>query len=219
MNQFKIGDKLTYDDWGLFLQSFQISDPDPKTNYIDIPGGDGSIDLTEALTGAVVYHDREITASFNTNAPRASWRPLMEDIQNYAHGRKFAITVPDDPDHYYKGRVKIGTLIKHATNATFTLTAKVDPYKYKNDETVIQLTIDSTGTMTTTIPNSRMRVIPTFTFSAQTQIEWKNITISVDAGERTISQILLEQGDNPITFNAAQERRSKLNTKRGCYNV
>ena len=34
-------------DWGLKLLSVYIPMPDPKTQTIDISGGDGSIDLTE----------------------------------------------------------------------------------------------------------------------------------------------------------------------------
>ena len=41
------GDKHSHRDWQLLLNSRpEISSPVPKTNYIDIPGGDGILDLT-----------------------------------------------------------------------------------------------------------------------------------------------------------------------------
>ena len=40
----KIDDKHTERDWGLRMISMVIPMPEPKTNYIDIPGADGSLD-------------------------------------------------------------------------------------------------------------------------------------------------------------------------------
>ena len=55
----KIDDKHTERDWGLRMISMVIPMPEPKTNYIDIPGADGSLDLTQSLTGNVPYNMRE----------------------------------------------------------------------------------------------------------------------------------------------------------------
>lgn len=38
--------------------------PQVKTNFVDIPGGNGSLDLTEALTGSPLYSDRSGSVSF-----------------------------------------------------------------------------------------------------------------------------------------------------------
>ena len=45
-------------DWGLKLISIYIPMPDPKTQTVDIPGGDGTIDLTE-INGRPAYEDRD----------------------------------------------------------------------------------------------------------------------------------------------------------------
>jgi hypothetical protein len=47
-----IGDKHTYRDFGLrWLEPYTIDYPEPWTFIVDVPGTDGQIDLTEALTG------------------------------------------------------------------------------------------------------------------------------------------------------------------------
>lgn len=67
MNGVKFGSKHSYDDWGLILKSRPvISPPSPKTIYIDVPGADGIIDLTESMTGEVKFNNRTITFEFNS---------------------------------------------------------------------------------------------------------------------------------------------------------
>ena len=51
---FDFGDRVlkSYDDFGLIQKSApEVTPPAPKTNYVDVPGANGSIDLSEALTG------------------------------------------------------------------------------------------------------------------------------------------------------------------------
>ena len=60
----KIGEKHTYDDWGLVCTRIEISDPEQKTYFVEIPGRDGVIDLSEALVGDVKYGNREIRMEF-----------------------------------------------------------------------------------------------------------------------------------------------------------
>ena len=40
----------------ILLDGYTLSPPEPKTYTVDIPGGDGVIDLTEGLTGDVAYN-------------------------------------------------------------------------------------------------------------------------------------------------------------------
>ena len=45
--------------YGLILiDGYELDPPSPKTTTVDIPGANGSIDLTEALNGDVVYDNR-----------------------------------------------------------------------------------------------------------------------------------------------------------------
>lgn len=204
MNQFKIGDKLTKDDWGLSLQSFTIGEPEIKTNYIDLPVGDGSIDLTEALRGEVSYRDRAIEATFNILAPRAAWQPLMDQIKAYAHGRKLHIKVPDDAEHYFIGRVNVGPLIKGSASATFKIDITAEPYKYKNSPTFSTTIIGAMGTAAVTLVNGRRRVIPSLTTNNTTQIIKDGVSASVAPGTHILTNFILTEGNNTLTLNAVE---------------
>lgn len=204
MNQFRIGEQFTLDTWGALLSTFEIGEAQPKTNYIDIPGGDGSIDLTEALTGEVAYENRTITATFTLNQPRSEWRTIMDQIRAYCHGRKFNIKAPYDDDHYFIGRVNIGPLERDGALATFEMTITCDPYKYKNDLTVHDLTIGPSGTLAVTLTNARRTAIPTVTINNTTQMIKGSASVSLNAGTHRVNVIPLIQGDNAITFNAIE---------------
>ena len=54
-----LGTKNTWDDCYLIPTSRPVvNPPSVKTNMIEIPGGDGVLDLTTALAGRVLYKNR-----------------------------------------------------------------------------------------------------------------------------------------------------------------
>ena len=65
MKGIKFGDYHSYDDFSLILTSKTIGTPTPKTEIIDIPGGDGVLDLTEFF-GEVKYNNRQLSFEFST---------------------------------------------------------------------------------------------------------------------------------------------------------
>jgi hypothetical protein len=69
------GDKNTWDDWRLVPASRPVFNPPAqKVKTLEIPGGDGVIDLSQSLTGYPVYQNRTGSIEFI----------VMNDfIQNY----------------------------------------------------------------------------------------------------------------------------------------
>lgn len=53
----------SYNDFGFLLSHFELEIPEVQTNYIDVVGRDGSIDLTEIL-GQVNYKNRDLNLTF-----------------------------------------------------------------------------------------------------------------------------------------------------------
>lgn len=139
MRGVTFGNKHSYWDWGLMLQSPpKISSPEPKTHYVDIPGAHGAMDLTEALTGKVQYHNRKIELEFITMAGREDWSAVYSDILSELHGQMKEITLDDDPTHYYKGRVTVGDPERVNEKAvTLKMTAEVEPFKRNHEGTVM----------------------------------------------------------------------------------
>ena len=55
-------------DGRLTLTGWQLSDPVYKANFVSVPGRDGDLDLTTALTdGEPRYNNRTLTATFESS--------------------------------------------------------------------------------------------------------------------------------------------------------
>ena len=69
-----INGKHTWKDYGLVIGNTDIvSEPSPKTNYIEVPGSSIRIDLTETLTGQVEYESRQLKFSLGKMEREDLW--------------------------------------------------------------------------------------------------------------------------------------------------
>lgn len=199
MNQVEFDGILSYDDWGVYLTSFFVGDAEPKENYVDIPFGHGSLDLTEALTGEVSYGNREFEAVFIIKPPRSGWPELTRAMRAYLNGRKRKIRIAEEPDYYLTGRCKTSFEIDGVLGR-FTVSATCEPWKYKNASTAKNVTIPASGSATVYLANSRKRVIPTITTSAEVSIVFDGQTTSATAGTHKFTNIVLVEGENQMTI-------------------
>jgi hypothetical protein len=132
------GDKNTWDDWHLVPSSRPVfNPPSVKTKIIDIPGGDGVIDLTESLTGYPVYNNREGSFEFivvNDNYEpvdeHREWYNVYSDIMDYLHGQEITAKLEDDKNYYYKGRFAVNNWKSDKYHSLITIDYSVEPYKW-----------------------------------------------------------------------------------------
>ena len=118
-------------DWGLRLLSVYIPMPDPKTQILDIPGGDGSIDLTE-INGRPAYNDRDgVELVFDLmDGSYESWFLEYSQFAAEVHGRKVKMVLDDDPDHYYMVRLKLDGKKSNPVYGQITFSGTAEPFKY-----------------------------------------------------------------------------------------
>jgi len=214
------GDRHSIRDWGLYLKERPtISPPEPKTTYVDIPGADGSLDLTEALAGRPTYNDRTISCTFLVVAGNRLWPSIYSEIMGYLHGRQLKIIMDDDSYYYYYGRAKVDEWASDEGYATITITATVSPYKLENGSSLGDWewdpfsfetgyareydAIEVNGTKKMTLANSVKPVSPTFTV---TLTSGDSMTLTVDgttyelpAGENHIPALWITS-DKTIIF-------------------
>ena len=200
MERFFILDKFnTWYDWRLILTKKDVTPPEPKTNYVNIDGMDGSLDLSETLSGEVTYNDRTVSASFWTDyGTRKDRERLLRDIRLSLHGKKMRIIEPDDPDHYFYGRVRIKSQSNNLAYAEFTIEAVCDPWRYSiNDITrEVVLTDDPIDIV---IRNEGLKTLsPTITVSDRVTVIYDNVKTLLTAGTYIISTIKLRRGVNLI---------------------
>lgn len=121
----------SYADWKLILSKKEIGLPTVKTTTVDIPGSDGTLDLSEVITGRVCYGNRILVFTFVTgdSLTGTTWAELLADVSGAIHGQRLDIILDDDAAWKYTGRV---TLDSFATSrATHTIVIKCDCSPYK----------------------------------------------------------------------------------------
>lgn len=132
------GDKNTWMDWHLAPSSRPVfNPPSVKTKILDIPGGDGIIDLTESLTGYPVYNNREGSFEFivlnDFCQPIDSyeeWYETYSKIMDFLHGQSMKATLEDDPEYYYEGRFAVNSWKSDKNYSKIVIDYSVGPYKW-----------------------------------------------------------------------------------------
>lgn len=201
MERYFILDKFnTWYDLHLIITAKVISDAEPKTNYIKLDGMSGSLDLSESLTGEITYDDRTISATFWTDyGDRKDREALLRKITASFHGKKIKIIEPDDPNHYFNGRVKIKSQKNNLAYAEFTIEAICDPWRYALEETVRRVDVNSAAVTDVVITNNGVKTLsPVITVTGSVDITYNGQKTPLNAGTYKISDITLRQGVNII---------------------
>lgn len=185
----------SYRDLNLVLSQVSIPPAVPKTTYIDIPGGDGAVDLTEA-SGEVKYKNRECSFTF-TVFPYEDFEEKKREISNILNGKRCKITVDKDPNYYWLGRCKINEYASDRKLHKIVVGATVAPYKLKTKETRVRV---SGGTsLAVELENSRKSVIPTITTMTDATLVFDGKTYNLGSGDHTLLDFKLTYGKNQVT--------------------
>lgn len=198
-----------FSEFGLLLaEKPEISAPEVKSNFVDVPGADGALDFTEAL-GCIRYNTRTIKMKFNmmfngTNEyhelPRSMWESRKTAIMRRFHGKRFDIVFAEDSSWTYSGRVSIGDIKSEGAYATIDMSIIADPFKRQAVEDEFAFGTTSTLTLQTDCD------APLYLKSTS------NVTITLNGGApftfsatstyKTDDALVLASGTNTIKFDA-----------------
>lgn len=186
------GDYRSYTDFGLVLEDMDIPPASPKTNYVDIPGGDGSIDLTEAF-GEVKYNDRELEFAFSCR--KEDFETKKRIVANAIHGKRMRVSTTVDPGYYYQGRVYIDSYETSAVFGRIIVKAIVGPYKHHGEKVSQRISAPGSGTVTN---GGIKHVVPDIVSTVPCDVTMNGITKPVHAGKSRFVELSLLPGDNDI---------------------
>lgn len=193
----KFGNLHSWHDFQLLLTDKEIGTPAPKTALIDIPGGDGALDLTEAF-GPVRYENRKLSFDFSTIVPMAQFMEQFAKIQNALHGQKMEIALDADPGWFYVGRVSVNTWKADRRVGKITIDCDCEPYKYRRQSQTITLTDE--GIVVATFWNTRKSAVPTIYATGELTVESPSTFITLNPGENILPEFVFGPGNNTLTF-------------------
>lgn len=224
----KHGTINTWDDWHLIPTSRPVfNPPSVKEVYIDIPGSNGRLDMTESLAGYPLYDNR--TGSFEfivANGYRPLWIGGYQKFANWLHGKDLRCVLDDDPSYFYEGRfvMKEWKSNNDGTWSNVTFDYNVYPYKKSilmstedwlwdpfNFETdIIQKTSDIVVNSSSIlrIMNHAEPVVPTFHFNSPNSTEkftvkmGSTIISNIPVGSFRDPRLELLEGENEVVVSA-----------------
>lgn len=126
----------TYENWGLVPATRpSIKPPELKSKYVDLPASDGVLDYTELLLGKVPFGRRTGSWTFYTDEKKMThlgytWNTLYAELLEKINGLKVEITLDDDLDFFYKGRVSVNQWRSSKAFSAVTFDYNCDSYKY-----------------------------------------------------------------------------------------
>lgn len=198
--------------WGLVLtDEISIGAAEQKTDLLDIPGGNGQLDQSTALTGGVpVFYNREIgfTLVFHKAVTgyaltEAGYDKLYWAVVAAYHGKDCTFAFPWDTTKYYTGRVAIGP--KSGRTGVFTIPFTVDaaPLRYAANLTTVTKSVGTSNT-TVTVTNNGYAITPTLTSTRATTITYNGgQTYALTANTETrVPGLVLAHGSNSFTAKA-----------------
>ena len=214
----QIGDRHTLKDWSLGWTAVTLGFPEAKTYEQDIPGMDGTLDFTEAMTlGDVKYKNRSLTLEFEAeDKDFYDWSILISRIANYLAGQRMKIIFDNDPYFYYIGRLSVDVEKTEKSESKLVLSGDVDPYKYElyssledwvwdtfNFETGIvreYKDLPVNGSYELHIYGLRKKIVPMIECSGPMQVIYQGDAYDIPAGKNKVFDIWLGEGDNVLVF-------------------
>lgn len=186
----------------VLADGYTLAPPSPKTYTVDIPGGNGKLDLTEFLIGDTVYDNREQTFTFyiiGTN----EFEKVKTEVSNFLHGKAFDYKITMDPEYTYHGRFKISEYNHNKyTNGivgAIKISITADPYKLKP---IQNFNVNAVGGTIVHLNSGRMKVCPTIKTEGLVKVIYNGKLIALQQGTWTINDIILIEGLNDIYINS-----------------
>lgn len=183
-------------DLHLIEQLVDVQPAEPKLNMVDVPGADGSKDLSAQPAGRVVYNDRPIEWTYALY-PGDNWHDKHRQVSNALNGKRCKITLHDDPAYYYIGRLSVKKYETDKLLRQIVIEAICAPYRLKQEITTVTKSIGTEYT-SVILHNDRKAVVPTISVDVEAVILWNDSTYNLNAGDHKLLNVELQEGENNL---------------------
>lgn len=194
-----VGGVDVFTTFGLILaDGYTLEPPEPKVYTVDIPGADGQIDLTEALTGHTAYNNRTLTFPLYVAYPQ-NFEQTKTAVSNFLHGRAYDFKLTFDPEYTYHGRFTVTEYASQKDIGQITIEVDCDPYKSKGTQIY---KLNAAGGKMFRFQSGRRPVRPVVETSATITVSWQGNEITVPAGTYRLNDVLFTEGQNELYINS-----------------
>lgn len=193
-----------YEAFGLVLTNESVLGPPKLKRYeVDVPGGNGSIDLTDAVSGDALFEDREhsLVLRMEVVGPEEFER-VKTEVSNMLHGRRLSYELATDPGYAYEGRFEVDEYYSQMHSGCIKLMVKALPYKSRGMRTY---RVNAAGGVTVSLDSGRCPVRPTVEVERRSLVSAEGRTWEVEPGAWQLDGLTFRQGANRLVVNTYPE--------------
>lgn len=175
--------------FGITVTDISVSPAVPVTVVTSVPGRNGVIDQSKAVSGFIDFENRVLTIKGYICESYAEYLARYSAVINAIDGDIVEIINDADEDFAWKGRP--ATTYEHtdAVHSEISIECEVFPYKRKVQETVVSREIE--GVVSIECANLSEPVIPEITLSAPMTIKFGGSTFALDAGTHKVDMVFV----------------------------
>ena len=196
--------------YGIMLaDGYTLAPPSPKTYTVNIPGGNGCIDLTESLLGDTAYENRKQEFTFyviNTE----NFETVKTAVSNFLHGKAYDYQITMDPGYTYHGRFSVTSYSHKAYSDGIVGTIKMEidanPFKYAKNRIY---KVNAVGGITAYFDSGRKRVRPVIETDNSLKVIYNGKLLTLPQGSWSINDLTFVNGVNSVYFNSYDIRNLK----------
>lgn len=179
-----------------------------KTNFVEKTGGDGSFDLSTALSDGIArYRDRTLTITLEcSDGDRITREAKIRELVNTLDGMRENIELPDDLLHYITGRIHVEKNYNDLAHAAVTITATCEPWKYAVTPLRVSVVASTTAKTVKLANGGRKAVVPVLTVSgtgASMRLVFGSSSRTVGVGTWQLPEIVLTPGTHDLTYSGS----------------
>lgn len=164
----------------IVLENFTIAMPEAKIIKVSIPGRDGDLDMSEALTGFVNYHNRSIVLQFGITGSEVECESKKQYVMQLVSGKEMKIRFSHLAG-YFLGRCQITSITRERRHYTLEVTCDCQPFRLAETESTYVLALIS-GEKSLTCVNDGMPVAPTIYTTGATTLKYQSKTYNLQSG-------------------------------------
>lgn len=182
----------------VLLDGYTLSPPTAKTYTVDIPCGNGVIDLTESLIGDTTYNNRTQSFEFVVVDPE-DFEGVKTKIMNFLHGKSYTYCMTMDPQYKYEGRFSIESFTrnKYASALLLRVKVKVDTNPFKHKESMDNV-YNAVGGTIQYLESGREPVRPEFVTDGFLKIIYEGNIYQLPKGTWNVNDIIFKEGSNRL---------------------
>lgn len=203
-NRIVIGGVDVFNEFDLVIEDgFELPLAKAKTYCIDVPGGNGTIDLT-ASHGDVVYENRTMVftlAKLGAFLP-SEFEAVKTRFANFLNGRRFDFAITIDPGYMYSGRFSVDDAYSTMHIGRIKVSVDAEPYKLRETCTY---RVNAAGGVTINLACGRKRVCPTIEVNHRALVSMHGRTWVLEPGASRIRDLWLSGDPNIITIDTYPE--------------